>query len=196
MLRIINRGKAEYSSPIDLSYTDEATGISCDIAMQYTDATSEVLLAFGNNIVNPDGGTHVSGFKTSLTRTVNAYAKRNNLIKGLTPSGDDLREGLTSIISVKLAEPQFNNQTKEKLLNPEVEGIVSSLVSKLLGAWLEEHPSESKKICLKAILAAQAREAARKARDLIKRKGALESGGMPQKLATVSQTMSIDLNSL
>ena len=179
----INRGKSEYSSPISLSYTDEETGTICDVAMQYTDATSEVLLAFGNNIVNPDGGTHVSGFKTSLTRTVNAYAKRNNLIKGLTPSGDDLREGLTTIISVKLSDPQFNNQTKEKLLNPEVESIVSSLVSKLLGAWLEEHPSESKKICLKAILAAQAREAARKARDLIKRKGALESGGMPQKLA-------------
>ncbi|MBT5365738.1 MAG: DNA gyrase subunit B [Phycisphaerae bacterium] len=179
----INRGKNEYSSPISLSYTDEKTGTVCDVAMQYTDATSEVLLAFGNNIVNPDGGTHVSGFKTSLTRTVNAYAKRNNLIKGLTPTGDDLREGLTSIISVKLTEPQFNNQTKEKLLNPEVESIVSSLVSKLLGSWLEEHPSESKKICLKAILAAQAREAARKARDLIKRKGALESGGMPQKLA-------------
>ena len=133
--------------------------------------------------MNPDGGTHVSGFKTSLTRTINAYAKRYKLIKGLTPTGDDLREGLTSVISVKLADPQFNNQTKEKLLNPEVEGIVSSLVSKLLGAWLEEHPAESKKICLKAILAAQAREAARKARDLIKRKGALESGGMPQKLA-------------
>jgi DNA gyrase subunit B len=179
----INRGKSEYSSPISLTYTDEETGTICDVAMQYTDATSEVLLAFGNNIVNPDGGTHVSGFKTSLTRTVNAYAKRNNLIKGLTPSGDDLREGLTTIISVKLTEPQFNNQTKEKLLNPEVESIVSSLVSKLLGAWLEEHPSESKKICMKAILAAQAREAARKARDLIKRKGALESGGMPQKLA-------------
>ena len=179
----LNRGKTEYSSPISLTYTDEETGTVCDVAMQYTDATSEILLAFGNNIVNPDGGTHVSGFKTSLTRTVNAYAKRNKLIKNLTPSGDDLREGLTSIISVKLTDPQFNNQTKEKLLNPEVESIVSSLVSKLLGAWLEEHPTESKKICLKAILAAQAREAARKARDLIKRKGALESGGMPQKLA-------------
>jgi DNA gyrase subunit B len=179
----LNRGKSEYSSPISLSYTDEDTGTVCDVAMQYTDATSEVLLAFGNNIVNPDGGTHVSGFKTSLTRTINSYAKRNSLIKGLTPSGDDLREGLTTIISVQLTDPQFNNQTKEKLLNPEVESIISSLVSKLLGAWLEEHPSESKKICLKAILAAQAREAARKARDLIKRKGALESGGMPQKLA-------------
>ena len=179
----INRGKNEYSSPISLSLTDEESGTICEIAMQYTDATSEVLLAFGNNIVNPDGGTHVAGFKTSLTRTINGYAKRNKLIKGLTPTGDDLREGLTTIISVKLLEPQFNNQTKEKLLNPEVESFVSSLVTKRLGAWLEEHPSESKKICMKAILAAQAREAARKARDLIKRKGALESGGMPQKLA-------------
>jgi DNA gyrase subunit B len=179
----LNRGKSQYSSPILLTLTDKESGTICEIAMQYTDATSEILLAFGNNIVNPDGGTHVSGFKTSLTRTINAYAKRNNLIKGLTPTGDDLREGLTTIISVKLVEPQFNNQTKEKLLNPEVEGFVSSLVSKRLGAWLEENPSESKKICLKAILAAQAREAARKARDLIKRKGALESGGMPQKLA-------------
>ncbi|MDP7005979.1 MAG: DNA gyrase subunit B [Phycisphaerales bacterium] len=179
----INRGKSEYSPPIDISITDKETGTVCDIAMQYTDATSEILLAFGNNIVNPDGGTHISGFKTSLTRTINSYAKKNSLIKGLTPSGDDLREGLTAIISVKLADPQFNNQTKEKLLNPEVEKIVSTLVSQMLGSWLEEHPSESKKICLKAILAAQAREAARKARDLIKRKGALESGGMPQKLA-------------
>lgn len=140
-------------------------------------------IKFRNNIVNPDGGTHVSGFKTSLTRTINSYAKKNKLIKGLTPSGDDLREGLTTIISIKLAEPQFNNQTKEKLLNPEVEKFVSTLVSKMLGSWLEEHPAESKKICMKAILAAQAREAARKARDFIKRKGALESGGMPQKLA-------------
>ncbi|MDP6693745.1 MAG: toprim domain-containing protein, partial [Phycisphaerales bacterium] len=179
----INRGKVEYSPPIDLAMEDKELQIKCDIAMQYTDATSEVLLAFGNNIINPDGGTHVSGFKTSLTRTVNAYAKRNNLIKGLTPSGDDLREGLTTIISVKLTDPQFNNQTKEKLLNPEVESFISSLVSKMLGSWLEEHPSESRKICTKAILAAEAREAARKARELIKRKGALESGGMPQKLA-------------
>jgi DNA gyrase subunit B len=182
-VKYINRGKCEYSSLISLTMADDETGMICEIAMQYTDATSEVLLAFGNNIVNPDGGTHVSGFKTSLTRTINAYAKRNNLIKGLTPTGDDLREGLTTIISIKLLEPQFNNQTKEKLLNPEVESFVSLLVTKRLGAWLEEHPSESKQICMKAILAAQAREAARKARDLIKRKGALESGGMPQKLA-------------
>jgi DNA gyrase subunit B len=166
-----------------MTSVDEESGISCEIAMQYTDATNEVMLAFGNNIVNVDGGTHVSGFKTSLTRTINNYAKRAGLLKDLTPSGDDLREGLTIVLSVKLPEPQFNNQTKEKLLNPEAEGFVSSCVTEQLGAWLEEHPGDSRKICMKAVLAAQAREAARKARELIKRKGALDSGGMPQKLA-------------
>ncbi|MEM7517591.1 MAG: toprim domain-containing protein, partial [Planctomycetota bacterium] len=179
----LNRAKTAMSPVVRMFVEDEASGVSAEIAMQYTDATSELMLAFGNNIVNPDGGTHVSGFKTSLTRTINGYAKRRNLLKDLTPSGDDLREGLTAIISVKLPDPQFNNQTKEKLLNPEAEGFVSSLVSKHLGAWLEEHPADAKKIALKAVLAAQAREAARKARELIKRKGALDSGGMPQKLA-------------
>ena len=147
------------------------------------DSATETLLAFGNNIVNPDGGTHVSGFRTSLTRTINGYAKKNNLIKNLTPTGDDLREGLTSVISVKIPDPQFNNQTKEKLLNPEVEPFVGRAIHDALGRWLEEHPADAKKMCNRAILAAEAREAARKARELIKRKGALESGGMPSKLA-------------
>ena len=141
------------------------------------------MLTFANNILNSDGGTHGAGFKVSLTRVINAYAKKKNLLKGISPTGDDLREGLTSIVSVKLPEPQFNNQTKEKLLSPEIEKFVSRALSKHLGAWLEEHPTEAKDICMKAILAARAREAARKARELIKRKGALESGGMPQKLA-------------
>jgi len=171
------------SPSISMRKDEPDTGLVCDIAMQYTDATNELLLAFGNNIVNPDGGTHVQGFKTSLTRTINNYAKRTGILKDLTPSGDDLREGLTAVISVKLREPQFNNQTKEKLLNPEVEGFVSAAITEQLGAWLEEHPSDAKKICLKAVLAAEAREAARKARELIKRKGALDSGGMPAKLA-------------
>ncbi|MBT8486371.1 MAG: DNA gyrase subunit B [Phycisphaerales bacterium] len=179
----LNRSKTVVSPAIQISSVDEETGIACDIAMQYTDATNELLLAFGNNIINPDGGTHLQGFKTSLTRTINTYAKRNNVLKDVTPSGDDLREGLTAIISVKLPEPQFNNQTKEKLLNPEAEGFVSAAVSAQLGAWLEENPGDARKIALKAVLAAQAREAARKARELIKRKGALDSGGMPQKLA-------------
>ncbi len=179
----LNRAKTAMSPAIRILSEDEETGISCDIAMQYTDATNELMLAFGNNIINPDGGTHVQGLKASLTRTINAYAKRTKLLKDITPSGDDLREGLTVIVSVKLPEPQFNNQTKEKLLNPEAETFVSAAVSDQLGAWLEEHPADARKICLKAVLAAQAREAARKARELIKRKGALDSGGMPQKLA-------------
>ena len=179
----LNRSKSTVSPVIQLQLFDDESGIGCDIALQYTEATNETMLAFANNIVNPDGGTHVSSFKTSLTRVINAYAKKNNLLKGVSPSGDDLREGLTSVISVKLPDPQFNNQTKEKLLSPEIEKFVSKVVSGNLGSWLEEHPGDAKKICLKAILAAQAREAARKARELIKRKGALESGGMPQKLA-------------
>ncbi|MFK7961858.1 MAG: type IIA DNA topoisomerase subunit B, partial [Phycisphaerales bacterium] len=179
----LNRAKTAVGPVIRMNGTDEETGISAEVAMQYTDATSEMMLAFGNNIVNPDGGTHVSGFKSSLTRTINNYAKKANVLKDLTPTGDDLREGLTAIISVKLPDPQFNNQTKEKLLNPEAESFVSSLMGQHLGAWLEEHPQDARRICLKAVLAAQAREAARKARELIKRKGALDSGGMPQKLA-------------
>ncbi len=181
----LNRSKTIMSPSIALHGEDDSTGLGlvADLALQYTDATNELLLAFGNNIINPDGGTHVAGFKTSLTRTINNYARKKDLIKDLTPSGEDLREGLTAVVSIKLKNPQFNNQTKEKLLNPEVEGFISEVVSKQLGAWLEENPTDARRICLKAVLAAQAREAARKARELIKRKGALDSGGMPAKLA-------------
>ena len=182
----LNAPKTTQSPAIRIWREDEQSGVSCDIALQYTDSTSEVMLAFGNNIKNPDGGTHVAGFKTSLTRTINNYAKRSNLLKDIVPSGDDLREGLTVIISVKLPEPQFNNQTKEKLLNPEAESFVSTSVGEQLGAWLEEHPTEARKICMRGVLAAQAREAARKARELIKRKGALDSGGLPSKLSDCS----------
>jgi DNA gyrase subunit B len=182
-VEFLDRSKTIMSPSIALHGEDEGLGLIADLALQYTDATNELLLAFGNNIINPDGGTHVAGFKTSLTRTINNYARKHDLLKDLTPSGEDLREGLTAVVAVKLKNPQFNNQTKEKLLNPEVEGFVSEVVSKQLGAWLEENPSDAKRICLKAVLAAQAREAARKARELIKRKGALDSGGMPAKLA-------------
>ncbi len=182
----LNASKTVVGPVVAISREEEGANLRCDIAMQYTDATNELLLAFGNNIFNPDGGTHVQGFKTALTRTINAYAKRNNLLKDLTPSGEDLREGLTAVVSVKLSNPQFNNQTKEKLLNEEVEGFVSAAISEQLGAWLEEHPADAKRLCQKAILAAEAREAARKARELIRRKGALDSGGMPHKLADCS----------
>ena len=187
-IQYLNSAKTIDSPIMHLEAEDEGLQLRAELAMQYTDATSENILPFGNNIFNPDGGTHLSGFRAALTRTINAYAKRMNLIKDLTPSGDDLREGLTAIISVKIADPQFNNQTKEKLLNPEVESFMSSLISTQLGYWLEEHPAEARRICMKASLAAQAREAARKARELIKRKGALDSGGMPHKLSDCSSS--------
>jgi len=179
----LNRSKTVVGPIIRICQTDEKEGITVEIAMQYTDSPNELLLAFGNNIQNPDGGTHVAGFKTSLTRTINRYAKRAKLLKDITPSGDDLREGLTAVLSVRLPEPQFNNQTKEKLLNPEAEKVVSAAIADQLKSWLEENPADARRLCLKAVLAAQAREAARKARELIKRKSALDSGGMPQKLA-------------
>jgi DNA gyrase subunit B len=182
----LNGAKAARSPVISFFAEDATTGMRAEVAMQYTDATNETILAFGNNIANPDGGTHLQGFKTALTRTINGYAKQNGLLKDLVPSGDDLREGLTAIISVKLPNPQFNNQTKEKLLNAEVEGFVSQVVGERLGAWLEQHPKEARQICEQAVLAAEAREAARKARELIKRKGSLDSGGMPHKLADCS----------
>ena len=144
------------------------------------------MLAFGNNIRNPDGGTHIQGFKSALTRVVNGYAKREGILKDLVPSGDDLREGLTAVISVKLPNPQFNNQTKEKLLNEEIEGFVSASVNEELTAWMDLNPREAKLICQRAILAAEAREAARKARELIKRKGALGDSALPQKLSDCS----------
>ncbi len=182
----LNQAKTTEGPVLTCIGEDETSSVRCEIAMQYTDAMNENVLAFGNNIFNPDGGTHLQGFKTALTRTINGYAKQNGLLKDLTPSGDDLREGLTAIISVKLPNPQFNNQTKEKLLNAEVEGFVSQVVAEKLGQWLEQHPKEAKRMCERAVLAAEAREAARKARELIKRKGSLDSGGMPHKLADCS----------
>ena len=186
-VRHLNRSKTESSPVISFIDEDMESGLRSEIALQYTDATNENLLPFGNNIFNPDGGTHLDGFKKALTRVINRYARSKDLLKDITPSGEDLREGLTAVVSVKVADPQFNNQTKEKLINPEVEPFVSSSVSKGFGSWLEEHPNEAKRICLKAVLAAQAREAARKARELIKRKGALDTAGMPHKLADCSE---------
>jgi DNA gyrase subunit B len=181
-----NEQKTIQSPVIAFTAEDAAQSLRLDFAMQYVDSNAELTLAFGNNIPNRDGGTHVGGFKAALTRVVNGYARKNNLLKDLVPSGDDLREGLVTVVSVKLPNPQFNNQTKEKLLNPEIEGFVSNAIGEKLGAWLEEHPKEAREICMRAVLAAQAREAARKARELIKRKGSLDSGGMPHKLADCS----------
>jgi DNA gyrase subunit B len=153
------------------------------IAMQYSDGYTESLESFANNIRTPWGGTHVSGFKTALTRTLNTYARNNSLVKDDKdlPTGDDLREGLAAVITVKVPNPQFEGQTKEKLGNGEVEGFVATAVSGALNTWLEEHPGDAKRIIQKGLVAKQAREAARKARELT-RKGALNSGGLPGKL--------------
>jgi len=163
----------------------EKDGISAEIAMQYSDAYNENIFSFANNINTIEGGTHLSGFRSALTRTVNAYAKKNKLIKDdkETMSGDDIREGLTAVISVKIPEPQFEGQTKTKLGNSEVEGIVQQIVNEELGTYFEETPSVARQVIEKAAMAARARQAARKARDLARRKGVLESGSLPGKLA-------------
>lgn len=183
MVRFLADGKNSVSEVVSIS-AESADGRSVtDVAFMYTDAYSEFTQAFTNNINNPDGGTHLSGFKTALTRTFNNYAKQSNLLKGSTTvSGDDWREGIIAVIAVKIPDPAFNNQVKERLLNPEVEGLVSGAVGDALTAWCEQNPAMAKKICQKAAMAAEAREAARKARDLTRRKGALDSGGLPGKL--------------
>jgi DNA gyrase subunit B len=151
--------------------------------MQYNDGFTENVLAFANNIRNIDGGTHLSGFRTALTRTMNYYARSNNLLKdGQVTTGDDLREGLTAVVAVKLAEPHFEGQTKVRLSNPEIGSFVETTVNEQLGHFLEEHPPEARRILTKAIQAAAAREAARKARELTRRKGALGSSNLPGKL--------------
>ena len=160
-------------------------GVNVELAMQWNDGYAEALYTFANNINTREGGTHLSGFRGALTRTVNAYANRNNLAKDLSDSisGDDIREGLVVVISVKIPQPQFEGQTKTKLGNTEVRGIVEAIVNDRLGAFLEENPAVAKRVVSKAIDAARAREAARKARDLVRRKGALDSGSLPGKLA-------------
>ena len=156
-----------------------------ELALQWTDGYSEQLLGYANNISTPGGGSHLSGLKTSLTRALNQYAKENGLFKNMKVnlSGDDMREGLTAIVSVKLSSPQFEGQTKDKLGNSEVEGIVNSLVGQELKRYLEENPSIAKVIVRKSIDAAVAREAARRARELTRRKTALDMGGLPGKMA-------------
>ena len=160
-----------------------------EIALQYTDSYSENIFTFANNINTHEGGTHLVGFKSALTRVINDYARKNGIIKDKDSnlSGEDVREGITSIISVKVSEPQFEGQTKTKLGNSEVRGIVESISNELLSIFLEEHPSESKDIIEKCLRAAKAREAARKARDLTRKKGLLDNMSLPGKLADCSE---------
>ena len=161
-------------------------GIDAEIALQWNDGYSELIFTFANNINTQEGGTHLSGFRSALTRTINSYAAKSNLAKDLKEAaigGDDIREGLTGVLSVKISNPQFEGQTKTKLGNTEVKGIVETIVNDKLGQFLEENPAVAKRIIGKAIDAARAREAARKARDLVRRKGALDGSSLPGKLA-------------
>ena len=161
----------------------EKGAVTVDLALQWSNAFSESIRCYTNIIRNKDGGTHMSGLRTALTSCLNSYAKKRNLLKGEALSGDDVREGLAAIVSVKHPDPSFSSQTKDKLVSSEVTGIVQTVVYEKLGDFFEENPSVAKTIIEKALLASKARKAAQKARELTRRKGVLEGGGLPGKLA-------------
>ena len=182
----VNKNKL-HDDPI--YFTAQQDNVSIEIAMEYNNSYLENIFSFANNINTTEGGTHLIGFKTGLTRSVNSYGQKNDLfkpLKGAMPTGDDVREGLTAVISVKLPNPQFEGQTKTKLGNSDVKGMVESLVSEGLNTAFEEQPQVIKKIIGKVVDAYRAREAARKARDLTRRKGVLDSANLPGKLADCS----------
>jgi len=186
-IRHLNRGKQVlHDKPIVMEASRD--GVEIDIALQYNDNYSETVFSFANNINTVDGGTHLSGFRTALTRTINVAGQQLGLFKDVKEnlSGDDVREGLVAVVSVKLPQPQFEGQTKGKL-NSDIAGTVQAFVNEKLGMFLEQNPPVAKRIINKAIEAARAREAARKARDLTRRKGALDGGGLPGKLADCSE---------
>ena len=160
----------------------EQDDVVVEVALQYNDGYTENVMAYANNIYNPDGGTHLSGFRSALTRTMNNYAKAGNLFKDATPVGEDFREGLTAIVSVRVPDPKFTSQNKVKLTNGEVDAAVQTVVNEGFTKYLEENPPIAKKLIAKAVMAAEAREAARKSRDMVRRKGALTTGGLPEKL--------------
>ena len=180
----IDRSRTPLHSP-PIALKDERDGVQIEIAMQWTDAYHENMLCFTNNIPQRDGGTHLAGFRGALTRTINTYAAEAGLGRRerIQLTGDDAREGLTCVLSVKVPDPKFSSQTKEKLISSEVKTVVEAVVGERLGQWFEEHPNEGRRIIGKAIEAAAAREAARKARELTRRKGALDISSLPGKLA-------------
>jgi len=186
-IEYLNRNKDPLHKKI-IHFEKEKDGIVVEGALQYNDGYKETIYSFANNINTIEGGTHLSGFKTALTRALNQYAKGKNLLKDLNNiSGDDAREGICAIVSVKIPNPQFEGQTKTKLGNSEVDGLVNSIAFEALSGFFEETPGVVNKIVQKAVLAARARDAARKARDLTRRKGALDSANLPGKLADCSE---------
>ncbi|MBU4032303.1 MAG: DNA gyrase subunit B, partial [Candidatus Thermoplasmatota archaeon] len=187
-VKFINKAKGVLH-PEPIYFCASKGDTQLEIAMQYTDSYRESIHSYANNINTIEGGTHLSGFKSGLTRTLNDYARKNNFLtdKNMALSGEDVREGLTAILSVKLSEPQFEGQTKTKLGNSDIKGIVETLVNEKLAEFLEENPKVAETCIQKSILAAHAREAARKARELTRRKGFLEGGGLPGKLADCSE---------
>jgi DNA gyrase subunit B len=186
-VKYINKNK-DAINPKVIFFESEKERVQVEVALQYTDTYSENIFSYANNIHTHEGGTHESGFKSALTRVLNDYARRQNLLKenDSNLTGEDIREGLTAVISVKVPEPQFEGQTKTKLGNSEVRGIVESIVNDQLSTFLEENPAVGKKLIEKAVFAARAREAARKARELTRRKNALENTALPGKLADCS----------
>ena len=187
-IEYLNEAK-EAITPNVISIDNTRDDVVVDVALQYNDSYSETILSFVNNINTIDGGTHLSGFRTALTRTLNDYGRKAGILKDNESNltGEDVREGLTAVVSVKVLEPQFEGQTKGKLGNSEVKGITDTIVSDGLRVFLEEHPAEAKKIIEKATNASRAREAARKARELTRRKNALEVSSLPGKLADCSE---------
>jgi DNA gyrase subunit B len=183
----LNRNKKPVH-PKPVAFNAVKDDVDIDVALQYEDGYNENTFTFVNNINTHEGGTHLTGFKSALTRTVNEIARKRDFLKkeGFTLSGEDVREGLTCVLHVKIKEPQFEGQTKTKLGNSEVEGIVKQVVNEHLGSWLEEHPPVARAIIEKAVSAARAREAARKARDLVRKKSGLENAVLPGKLADCS----------
>nr|WP_290667512.1 DNA topoisomerase (ATP-hydrolyzing) subunit B [Ardenticatena sp.] len=186
-VRYMNRDRKVLHEPIYAN--KEVDDMVVEVALQYTDSYTESVFSFANNINTVEGGTHLTGFRSALTRTINDYARKQGILKDKDAnfSGEDVREGLTAIISVKLRDPQFEAQTKIKLNNPEVKGAVESVTNETLSQWLDEHPREAKAILNKILTSARAREAARKAREMVVRKSALESLTLPGKLADCSE---------
>ncbi len=186
-VRFLNRNRVALHPPMHVEKDIEGVGI--EVAIQYTDAFAESVYSFANTINTVDGGTHMTGLRTALTRVINDYGRRNNLLKETDPnfSGDDTREGLTAIVSIKVPEPQFESQTKVKLMNPEVQTYVTQVLNEAFGQFMEENPVAARAIIGKCLTSARARDAARKARDLVIRKSALESMTLPGKLADCSE---------